>query len=315
MISSASLVLVLALGAPEYGKTTAVPLGDGLTLFTTTPYGDVGFCGNVVAISSPEGTLLFDSGATPGTARTILGELKGPPVRWLVNSHWHWDHWAGNQAVVSAFPSVAVITSRKTLQQMKTVEPRWNKYALSRDLPGYLAQVKDPAKRAVAQSFLEEKRSVRPTYPTVTFDDAVTIWVGGREVQLLRAPGVTTGDTVAYLPRERVLIAGDLLRDPYPFPYGGTFPRQWLASLERLAALDPKIIIPGHGQPLEGTALLKQTITLFRQVLADVEQGKAGAPPGVAASPELNSFLEIFVRRAVKERSGDLGDLPDGLPD
>lgn len=233
---------------PGVRQDRGVSLGEGIRLFTPTPYGDVGFCGNVVAVSSPQGTLLFDSGATPGTARGILGALKWPPVRWLVNSHWHWDHWAGNQEVVAAFPSVAAVTSRKTLEQMKAVEPRWNKYALGRNLPRYMEQVKDPAKRAVAEAFLEEKRSVQPMYPNVTFDDAVTVWVGSREVQVFRAPGVTTGDTVAYLPRERVLIAGDLLRDPYPYPYDGTFPRQWLAALERLASLDPKIIVPGHGR-------------------------------------------------------------------
>lgn len=73
---------------------------------------------------------------------------------------------------------------------------------------------------------------------------------------------------------------------------------------------------------MEGTALLKKTIILFRQVLAEVEKAKAsGATPEAtvkalaAGSPELNSFLEIFVRRAFKELNGDLGDLSDGLQD
>ncbi len=70
--------------------------------------------------------------------------------------------------------------------------------------------------------------------------------------------------------------------------------------------------------------MLKKTIALFRRVLAEVEKAKAaGATPeatvkslaAASPSPELSSFLEIFVRRAFKELNGDLGDLPDGLPD
>src|SRR5690242_18841778 len=69
------LFVVVALGA-DYGKVTAHKVAEGVYLFTTTPYADVGFCGNVTAIVGDRSVLVFDSGATPRTAEAIIAELR-----------------------------------------------------------------------------------------------------------------------------------------------------------------------------------------------------------------------------------------------
>jgi len=82
-------------GAADYGKVTSQKVAEGIYLFTTTPYADVSLSGNSVAILSDDGVLVFDSSATPETAATVLAEIRkltDKPVRYLVNSHWHWDH-------------------------------------------------------------------------------------------------------------------------------------------------------------------------------------------------------------------------------
>ena len=69
-----------------------------------------------MAILSDEGVLVFDSNATPETAATVLAEIRkltDKPVRYLVNSHWHWDHWGGNQTYQAAFPGLADHYARK----------------------------------------------------------------------------------------------------------------------------------------------------------------------------------------------------------
>ena len=81
--------------AKDYGKVTGQKVAEGVYLFTTTPYADVGLSGNSVAILSDDGVLVFDSSATPETAATVLAEIRkltDKPLRYLVNSHWHWDH-------------------------------------------------------------------------------------------------------------------------------------------------------------------------------------------------------------------------------
>ena len=202
----ASLPILLCLGflssaafAKDYGKVTGQKVAEGIYLFTTTPYADVGLSGNSVAILSDDGVLVFDSSATPETAATVLAEIRkltAKPVRYLINSHWHWDHWGGNQTYQEAFPGLQIITHAKTRELMLTVEPRWNAKGLKEDLPQFLdgfekqiaaAKAKNAAperiqaaeeRLAADRNFLAQKQSLHKTYPNVTFSDSMTILMG-----------------------------------------------------------------------------------------------------------------------------------------
>ena len=344
--------------AADYGKTTAHRIADGVYLFTTTPYADVGFCGNAVAIVGGDGVLVFDSGSTPETAQNILAEIRkltDKPVRYLVNSHWHWDHWGGNQVFLEANPRLQIISHAKNMEMMSTVEPRWNEHGLKEDLPQFLddfekqvaaakakgvpeERIKSAEQRlAVGRNFLKQKQSLRKTLPNVTFSDSITLYMGGREIRVLHARAITPGDTYIYLPAEKVLVTGDILLDPYPYAIGGTYPAEWLATLKQFAAMKPAWVIPGHGEAQQGDALVRANIQLFEGALARVKDAKTtglneaqaieaagkqaselGALVGVkdAAGAEAfkGYFLDVFVKRALREMNAPLGDLPDGLP-
>ncbi|MBZ5492575.1 MAG: MBL fold metallo-hydrolase [Acidobacteriia bacterium] len=344
--------------AADFGKVSSQKVAEGVYLFTTTPYADVGLSGNSVAIISDEGVLVFDSCATPQTAATVLAEIRtliSKPVRYLVNSHWHWDHWGGNQTYQAAFPGLQIITHEKTRELMLTVEPRWNEKGLKADLPQFLdgfekqitaAKAKNaPPERvkaaedrlAVDRDFLAQKLALHKTYPNVTFTDSMTIMLGGREIQLLHAQAITTGDTYLYLPKEKILITGDILLAPYPFAIGGTYPAEWLRTLEKFAALTPNLIIPGHGDAETSTDFLRGNIALFQEVMQQVRADKATGMTVEQTTEALNKqnaelaakigikdsetagafkdyFLNVFVKRAYRELDGPLGDLPDGLP-
>jgi cyclase len=360
-----SLVILLAFmhfvpkcHAKDYGRVTGQKVAEGVYLFTTTPYADVGLSGNSVAILSDDGVLVFDSNGTPETAATVLAEIRkltDKPVRYLVNSHWHWDHWGGNQTYQAAFPGLQIITHEKTRELMLTVEPRWNDKGLKEDLPQFLdgfekqiaaAKAKNaPPERikaaeerlAVDRNFLAQKLALHKTYPNVTFSGSMTIFMGGREIQVLHAQAITTGDTYLYLPKEKVLVTGDILLSPYPFAIGGTYPAEWLRTLEEFAALAPNVIIPGHGDAETNTDFLQDNIALFQEVMQQVKADKAkgltaeqtaealdkqnaelAAKIGIkdtdTAAAFKDYFLDVFVKRAFRELDGPLGDLPDGLP-
>jgi glyoxylase-like metal-dependent hydrolase (beta-lactamase superfamily II) len=343
----------------EYGKVTAQKVAEGVYLFTTTPYADVGLSGNSVAILSDDGVLVFDSSATPETAATVLSEIRkltDKPVRYLVNSHWHWDHWGGNQTYQAAFPGLQIISHEKTRELMLTVEPRWNAKGLKEDLPQFLdgfeeqiaaakaenappERIKAAEERLAAdRNFLAQKQSLHKIYPNVTFSNFMTILMGSRELQVLHAQAITTGDTYLYLPKEKILITGDILLSPYPFSIGGTYPAEWLRALENFAALAPNVIIPGHGDAQTNTGFLCGNIALFQEVMQQVKVDKGKGmtaeqttealdkqsadlaakvgikDPDTAASFK-DYFLDVFVKRAYRELDGPLGDLPDGLPE
>jgi glyoxylase-like metal-dependent hydrolase (beta-lactamase superfamily II) len=344
--------------AKDFGKVTGQKVAEGVYLFTTTPYGDVGLSGNSVAVMSDDGVLVFDANGTPETASAVLAEIRkltDKPVRYLVNSHWHWDHWGGNQVYLAAFPALQIITHQKTRELMLNVEPRWNEKGLKEDLPQFLesfakqiadAKAKNAAperikaaeeRLAADRNFLAQKQLLKKTYPNVTFSDAMTLMLGGREIQVLHARAITPGDTYIYLPKEKVLVTGDILLSPYPFAIGGTYPAEWLKTLNGLAALEPAVVIPGHGDAESGSDFLRSNISLFQEVVQQVKDSKAkgmtveqaaealakqntalAAKIGIKEEQTADAFkayfLDVFVKRAYRELDGPLGDLPDGLP-
>jgi glyoxylase-like metal-dependent hydrolase (beta-lactamase superfamily II) len=247
-----------------------------------------------------------------------------------------------------------IITHEKTRELMLTVEPRWNDKGLKEDLPQFLdgfekqiaaARAKNaPAERikaaeerlAADRNFLAQKLSLHKTYPNVTFSDSMTILMGGREVQVLHAQAITTGDTYIYLPKEKVLVTGDILLNPYPFAIGGTYPAEWLKTLQKFAALEPSVVIPGHGDAETNTDFLRSNVAMFQAVMRQVKDDKA---KGMTVEQTLEAvgkrnrdlaakisiedaetagafkayFLDVFVKRAYRELDGVLGDLPDGM--
>ena len=83
----------------DYGRVTVANVAAGVYLFTTVPYGDVGFGGNSVAIITDDGVVMFDTSGTPSSGEAIHAEVRkltDKPVIYVINSHWHWDHWGGN---------------------------------------------------------------------------------------------------------------------------------------------------------------------------------------------------------------------------
>lgn len=238
---------------------------------------------------------------------------------------------------------------------MATVEPRWNEHGLKEDLPNFLdgfekqitsikakgateERIKAAEQRlAVDRNFLKQKQSLRKTLPNLTFSDTLTLHMGGREIKILHARAITPGDTYIYLPGERILITGDIMLDPYPYAIGGTYPAEWLATLQQFAALKPAWTIPGHGQAQEGGQFVAAHIRLFEEVIAKVKDAKSKGMAADQAAEALDKqsadfaamvgvkeaggveafkgyFFDVFVKRAYRELNGPLGDLPDGLP-
>lgn len=339
----------------EYGKVTNQKIAEDVYLFSTTPYG-VGLSGNSVAIVGETDVLIFDSNGLPQTAETILAEVRkitDKPVQYVVNSHWHWDHWGGNEVYKKAFPGLQIISHEKTREQMLHVEPQWNDEGLKTGLPGYLKQLDQNLAAAkknhkpdseikdledlikAGNNFLVQKTSLTKTYPNLTFSESMTVSQGQREIQILHARAITIGDTYLFLPKEKILITGDILLSPYPYAIGGTYPTDWLKTLEKINSFQPSIIVPGHGSA-QKQEFLQKNIDLFRTLLQQIKDAKTkglsleqtkdliGKQSGQLASkisitdPQVAMefkayFLDVFIVRAYKELNSPLGDLPDGL--
>jgi len=337
-----------AAGAQQRPAPTHTEIAAGIHVFQTAPYGDVGLDGNSVAILSKDGVLVFDTNGTPAAAAAVLADIKkltDKPVKFIVNSHWHWDHWYGTEVYKQAFAGVQVIAQARTREMMRGPALEFNRPGLEKQLPGYVKMLEENApsdpkaqqRLDDARFFLEQKKSVHHVTPDVTFDHRLDLALGERHIQVLHHDrAVTPGDTFIYLPDERVLITGDLLINPFPFALS-SYPRGWVATLERLDALDAAIIVPGHGAPLRDETLLHTTITVLRELRTrgadakarglDVHQARDAIVPAlgelVASVTKGDKALEEqfriyvadwFLHRVYDELDGPLSDAIAPIP-
>jgi glyoxylase-like metal-dependent hydrolase (beta-lactamase superfamily II) len=285
------ILALLALLAQDRPPPVRTEIAPGVHLFQTAAYGEVGLDGNSIAIITGEGVVVFDANGTPAAASAVLGEIRkltDQPVRFLVNSHWHWDHWYGNQVYRDAFPGLRIIAHARTRDLMAGPAIEFNRPGLERDLPGYLKYLEGRAaggdsaaarSLATGRYFLDQKRGVRHTLPDSTFTDSLAIHLGGREIRLLHlGRAVTPGDALLSLPAEQILLTGDLIVNPVTFALSG-YPTEWLRALERMDALNAAITVTGHGLPLRDESLLHATMAVFRVLLREGADAKRRSVP------------------------------------
>jgi cyclase len=314
----AILFLLAATLTAQRPAPTRSQIADGIYLYRTAPYGDVGLDGNSIAIiSKNDGVLVFDTNGTPSAAAAVLADIRTlttQPVRYIVNSHWHWDHWYGTEIYTRAFPTVEVIAHEKTRAMMAGPAIEFNKPGLDSQLPGYLSQLEQRIAKAEAATpqppelarmkqaladgrfFLEQKTSVHHTLPTRTYTDKLTLRLGDREIQVLHHDrAVTPGDTFLYLPAEKIVITGDLLVNPVSFALS-SYPAGWIKTLDYIDSLDAAIIVPGHGEPLRDEKLLKATLSVFKELVKRGADAKArGLDPDAARAEIMPQIKDLMV--------------------
>jgi glyoxylase-like metal-dependent hydrolase (beta-lactamase superfamily II) len=224
--------------------------------------------GNSVAIIGDDGVLIVDAGQFPSVARAQIAairKLTDKPVRYVVNSHWHPDHWLGNAEYAAAFPGVPIISTRNTydLARSKALPFIDTTYAqgVLATLQKMLASGKHldstpftPAEQQYYRyaqpqfnEYLTELRHVKPAPPNMLFTDTLTIFLGKREVRVMFLGRANTGgDAVVFVPDANVLMTGDIVVSPYPYAIGA-FIGEWIDVVAKLQAMHAAIIVPGHG--------------------------------------------------------------------
>jgi cyclase len=220
---------------------------------------------NTAIIDTGDGLLVVDSHSKPSAARAIVARLRDltpKPVRYVVNTHFHWDHWQGNEVYPAAYPNVEVITNDLTREAMvrkslKRIQDHLRAGpAEVAQLRAELAAATDAGQRAElaanlrqAQDYLAELAALKPALPTIAFEGTMRLFKGDREIHLLYLGRAhTEGDVFVHLPRERLVVTGDAVIGWTPF-MGDGYPDHWGQTLRRLEALDFDQMLMGHGPP------------------------------------------------------------------
>jgi glyoxylase-like metal-dependent hydrolase (beta-lactamase superfamily II) len=268
-------------------------------IFSAIGTGAMNVGSNSAVIVNQDDVLIVDSHISPESGRAMLQELKtitDKPVRFLVNTHFHYDHVNGNQA----FPPADIIGHEFTRRKLTGDVLERGMFAdLVTGLPKQLDDLRaraaaepDAAAKArldqqvrVQTAFAASLKDLKVTAPNVTVSDHMTLFRGDREIRLLFVGhGHTAGDLVVYLPKERVLCSGDLLVNGIANLIDG-FVNEWPDALEKLKPLDFVDVIPGHGDPFKG----KDRIDWFQEYLRDLWKQSSALhdqklPPDAAAT-------------------------------
>jgi glyoxylase-like metal-dependent hydrolase (beta-lactamase superfamily II) len=201
---------------------------------------------------------------SPAAAWVLLEEVKKltpKPVRYVINTHFHFDHAHGNQIFGAGVDIIGHEFTRQMLASGRPLQmPLYKNYvdgipAQIENMRGRIAKEQDAAAKArlqtqltSAENNLASQKELKLVPPNVTLAREMTLFRGSREIQLkFLGRGHTGGDVVVYLPREKVVITGDFLTAGMS-NMSDSYPNEWADSLEALKKLDFTTVLPGHGE-------------------------------------------------------------------
>jgi glyoxylase-like metal-dependent hydrolase (beta-lactamase superfamily II) len=244
-----------------------IEVADGVWFATGT--GSIYTMSNAMVLVGEFDTLVVDSHVTPAAARALLDSLQvitDKPVRYLVNSHYHFDHAHGNQAFPAGIEIIGhEFTRAKLSGDIGNVLTENTFKSFSDPVPATVATLErqaaaesEPARKAelterhrVQLEYMNAIAEVQPTPPNITLETKMTLFQvvanGSREIQLRHfGRAHTGGDVVIYLPQEKVVFTGDMMLPGLAY-MGDGHVDEWPASLEGLKTLDFDTWLPGHG--------------------------------------------------------------------
>ncbi|HST31950.1 MAG TPA: MBL fold metallo-hydrolase [Solirubrobacteraceae bacterium] len=253
-------------------------VGDGLFAYLQ-PDGGWGWS-NAGLVVGGESTLLIDTLFDLRLTEEMLQAMRravpsAARIDTLVNTHANGDHCYGNQLVGDAL----IVASARTAEEMTELPPA---------AMAVLVQ-QAPQMGVLGEFFLRcfgvfEFDGIEPVLPKQTFSGELSLQVGERELQLIEVgPAHTRGDTLVHVPAERVLFTGDVLfSGAHPIAWAGPV-SNWIAACERILALDPQAIVPGHG-PLSTVEQVRELRDYFEYLYEQArERHDEGMTPLEAA--------------------------------
>ncbi|MFN8061781.1 MAG: MBL fold metallo-hydrolase [Vicinamibacterales bacterium] len=321
--AASSVLLVLAVGAATARAADdrtyrVVDVAAGVHAFIAGESTSGFVSGNSVAIVGRDGVLVVDSGHVPAMTRLMIEDIRrwtDRPVRYLVSTHWHPDHTAGDGEYRKAFPGLVHIATSNAARQVESVQHYLTRTSAA--LPGYRRTLEErlqsnsgrdgqPLSDRDRRLFAAQLRDIdgaatafaeaRVDPPDVTFEHDLTVDLGDRVVRVVHpGRGNTAGDAVVYVPDAKVLVTGDLLVLPTPYAIG-SFLGDWIGATGALLAYDAAALVPGHGDVQHDGKALRDLGELLRAVVAQVAEAvKTGASlDDVRKAVTLESFRDRY---------------------
>ena len=252
----------------------------------------VGNCNAAIFVNSAD-VLVVDSHSKPSAAAGLIAQIRKQittkPVRYLVDTHFHWDHVQGNAGYREAFgKDLKIISSARTKQLeqeflqtrlRESLDPHGHPFSSQPHIPILLDAARQQLSAAGSeeekarlaerirqlQAFQQEMQNFEPVYPTVTFNKTHVIKDKAHELHVeFHGRAHTAGDVVVYCPQKRVVATGDMVLGTLPF-MGDSFPEEWPKTIDSVTKLDFDRVCGGHGTVGQG----KQRMISQRNYIAE----------------------------------------------
>jgi cyclase len=277
--------------------------------------------------------IVVDAHSKPSAAASLIAQIKKEitpkPVRYLVDTHFHWDHSQGNAAYAASGAKVLASTMTRQLMSensasrlRESLDPNGHGFQGQPRVPALidaarerLAKANSAADKAQAQdqirqleAFAAEMKNFSPTLPTITFEKSYVIKDKAHDIHLeFHGRAHTAGDIVIYCPQRRVVATGDAIMGWTPFIADG-YPKDWPKTIDSVSKLEFDHMMPGHGRVQQGIHLMTNLSNYIEEITERVESGKkAGRSVAdlqesitVASLKSLNSegYAEFLAERA-----------------
>lgn len=270
---------------------------------------------NVTFIVNEKDVVMVDANIGPESVKASLRALRkitNKPVRYVIETHYHDDHLGGNPTVRAMYPGVEFIGSttaahnldvfgRPTRKQMIEAAPKFattmrDCLKSGKDIVG--TPITDEERISyrsdirLMERYGKELPKIEIIPPTLTVADHLTLHRPGRDIEIVNLGNAhTSSDLVVWLPKEKIAIVGDIV--VWPVPLVGnpqSHVTEWPATLDRIRALHPALIVPGHGPVMKDDSYLQTLSKLFTSV---TEQVKAGLAKG---EKEQDLFKSVDVK-------------------
>ena len=253
-------------------------------------------CNAAIFVNSKD-VLVVDAHSKPSAAASLIAqiqkEITNKPVRYLVNSHFHWDHTQGDAAykaasrgkldIIASDATKQLMTqlSRDRLkeslasvpQQIETVQARLAKATSDADKKYYTDLIRQ------LKAYQTEMQNYPLELPTITFAKTYSIKDAAGDLHLgFHGRAHTAGDVVVFSPQKRVVAAGDVIIGFFPNVADG-YPRPWPATIDSIGQLDFNRIIPGHGPVHQDRSRMGQMRSFIGEVTGRIEEAKKAGKP------------------------------------
>jgi len=244
---------------PKHVKDTLMRIRDNVYgvfgVYEQVSYENRGFISNAYFVITEEGVVVVDALTTYKLGKELLEAIRGvtdKPVRFLVVTHYHTDHFYGVGAIKEAG---AVVIAHDWANDYISQPSSWNFYE---------------ARKGILREHMDGTQMVGPD---ITLSQGLDIHLGKRKFEVRHyCKAHTPGDIILWMPEEKILFSGDIVFDGrLPFLGSGNS-RTWLLCLEKVLELDPEVLLPGHGRPMLGKELIRDRVNWTYKYISELRK-------------------------------------------